>query len=142
MDGAPLYRTEAEIDDVVKRFEECSYTPSEFVHARHLTVAAVYFVRFNEDAAKERMRTGLRKFIEHHGKQGYHVTITEFWLALVARVVAEHSSKSADLVSIANDVFARCSDKNLIHNFYSRERIASAEAKSNHLAPDLNLFAT
>jgi hypothetical protein len=142
MADAPLYHTEAELDDVVKRFEDCSYTPEEFVHARHLTVAAIYFLRFDAEVAKERMRTGLRQFIKDHGKDGYHVTVTEFWLALVARVVAEHSSKSADLVLIANDVVARCSDKNLIHNFYSRERIASAEAKSNHLAPDLNPFAT
>lgn len=141
MAGAPPYRTDAEVEEVVRRFEDCSYTPEEFVHARHLTVAAVYFLRFDADVAKERMRAGLRKFIKHHGKDGYHVTITEFWLALVARVVAGQSAKSADLVAIANDVVARCSDKNLIHDFYSRERIASAEAKSNRLPPDLKPFA-
>src|ERR1700721_3893624 len=31
MSDAPHYRTEEEIEDVVRRFETCSYTPAEFV---------------------------------------------------------------------------------------------------------------
>ncbi len=138
MPDAPHYRTEAEIEDVVRRFENCSYTPEEFVHARHLTVAAWYFATMEFKAAREKMRAGLRQFIAHHGKNGYHVTITEFWLARVEKLVGEQHDAEKGLVPLVNSVVERCSDKNLIYEYYSRERIASAEAKAAWIEPDIN----
>jgi hypothetical protein len=126
MPDAPHYRTEEEIEDVVRRFETCSYTPEEFVHARHLTVAAWCFATLESDAAREKMRTGLRRFIAHHGKNGYHVTITEFW-----------REREEGLVPLVNSVVERFRDKNLIYEFYSRERIASTEAKAARIEPDI-----
>jgi hypothetical protein len=137
MAGAPPYHTQAEIDDVVKRFEDCSYTPSEFVHSRHITVAAVYLVRFKKEVARERMRVGLRKFIEHHGKTGYHVTITEFWLALINREVMVSKKSDESVVSIGKKFVERCHDKDLIHQYYSRDLLSSSEAKAARLEPDL-----
>lgn len=137
MPDAPHYRTEAEIEDLVRRFENCSYTPEEFVHVRHLTVAAWYFATMESKAAREKMRAGLRQFIAHHGKNGYHVTITEFWLERVEKLVAERRDAEKGLVPLVNSVVERCSDKNLIYEFYSRARIASAEAKAAWIEPDI-----
>jgi hypothetical protein len=137
MPDAPHYRTEEEIEDVVRSFESCSYAPEEFVHARHLTVAAWSFATMESEAAREKMRAGLRRFIAHHGKSGYHVTITEFWLERVGNLVAELREGKQGLVPLVNSVVERCSDKNLIYEFYSRERIASAEAKLAWTAPDI-----
>jgi hypothetical protein len=132
-------RTREEIEDVVHRFESCSYTPEEFVHARHLTVAAWCFATMESEAAREKMRAGLRRFIAHHGKNGYHVTLTEFWLERVGKLVTELREGKKGLVPLVNSVVERCSDKNLIYEFYSRERIASVEAKSAWIAPDIKL---
>ena len=137
MPDAPHYRAEEEIEDVVRRFENYSYTPEEFVHARHLTVAAWCFATMESEAAREKMRAGLRRFIAHHGKNGYHVTITEFWLERVGKLVAELREGKEGLVPLVNSVVERCSDKNLIYQFYSRERIASAEAKAKRIEPDI-----
>jgi hypothetical protein len=137
MPDAPHYRTEEEIEDVVRRFETCSYTPEEFVHARHLTVAAWCFATLESDAAREKMRTGLRRFIAHHGKNGYHVTITEFWLERVGKLVAGLREREEGLVPLVNSVVDRFRDKNLIYEFYSRERIASTEAKAARIEPDI-----
>jgi hypothetical protein len=139
MPDAPPYRTKEEIEDVVRRFETCSYTPAEFVHARHLTVAAWCFATMEPEAAREKMRAGLRRFIAHHGKNGYHVTITEFWLDRVGKLVAELREGRDSLVPLVNSVVERCSDKNLIYESYSRERIASAEAKAKAkwIEPDI-----
>ena len=137
MPDALRYRTAEEIEDVVRRFETCSYTPEEFVHARHLTVAAWCFASMESEAAREWMRAGLRRFIAHHGKNGYHVTITEFWLERVGNLVAELREKKEGLVPLVNSVVERCSDKNLIYESYSRERIASAEAKAARIGPDI-----
>jgi hypothetical protein len=137
MPEALHYRTEEEIVDVIHRFETCSYTPEEFVHARHLTVAAWYFATMDSETAREKMRAGLRQFIAHHGKNGYHVTITEFWLNTVRNLVAGLRDGQETLVPLVNSVIASCSDKNLIYEFYSRERIASPAAKAARIEPDI-----
>jgi hypothetical protein len=89
------------------------------------------------EAAREKMRAGLRQFIAHHGKNGYHVTITEFWLERVEKLVAGLRAVEEGLVPLVNSVVERCGDKNLIYEFYSRERIASAEAKAGWIEPDI-----
>jgi len=137
MSDALHYRTDEEIEDVVHRFESCSYTPEEFVHARHLTVAAWCFAIMEPVAARQKMRAGLRRFIAHHGKNGYHVTITEFWLKRVEKLVAGLRERQEGLVPLVNSVVERCSDKNLVYEFYSRERIASPEAKARWIEPDI-----
>jgi hypothetical protein len=83
------------------------------------------------------MRAGLRRFIAHHGRNGYHVTITEFWLDRVEKLVAELRAVDEGLVSLVNSVVEQYSDKNLIYEFYTRERIASAEAKAAWIEPDV-----
>jgi hypothetical protein len=137
MTDAPAYTTDEEIEDVVKRFEECAYSPEEFVHAKHLTVAACYFVRLGPQAAREKMRAGLRKFITHHGKNGFHVTITEFWLQLVERSVRQRRDHHRGAVSIVNEIVERLRDKNLIYEYFSRDRINSANAKAAWIEPDI-----
>ena len=137
MNDALRYRTEEEIEDVVRRFESCSFTPEEFAHVRHLTVTAWYFATMDPEAAREKMRAGLRRFIAHHGKNGYHVTITEFWLETVGNIVSARRNGKNSLVPLVNSVIASCNDTNLIYEFYSRERIASPEAKAARIEPDI-----
>ena len=130
------YRSKAEIEEVVRRFESCDYSTEEFFHARHLTVAAWYFSYFDTGAAEERMRAGLQKFIRHHGKNGCHVTITEFWLRLVKRNLQEVGA-GEDFVARINQVVEGLNDKSLIYNHYSRERLDSPEAKAAWIEADL-----
>ena len=137
MSDAPHYCTEQEIEAVVHRFESCSYTPEEFVHARHLTVAAWCFATMEHAAARQKMLAGLLRFIAHHGKNGYHVTITEFWLEIVGKLAAELREKIEGLVPLVNSVIERYTDKNQVYEFYSRARIASPEAKARWIEPDI-----
>jgi hypothetical protein len=130
------YRTEAEIEEVVQRFESCTYTPEEFFHARHLTVAARYFLTLDTRTAEERMREGLLKFIRHHGKNAYHETITEFWLRQVSHGVRQ-AEPSRDSVAVVNEIVTALSDKNLIYQHYSRALLESADAKAKWVKPDL-----
>src|ERR1700732_2916364 len=130
------YRTEAEIEEVVQRFETCAYTPQEFFHARHLTVATWYFLNLDTRAAQERMRDGLLKFIRHHGKNGYHETITEFWLRLVNHRV-HRAEAGCDSVAVVNETVVALSDKNLIYKHFSRELVESTDARAGWVIPDL-----
>jgi hypothetical protein len=133
------YRSEAEIEEVVRRFESCEYQPEEFIHASHLTVTAWYFLRLESNVAEERIRAGLQRFIRYHGKNGFHVTITEFWLRLVRRTLRE-AQPGADTVSRINKLLDQLNNKNLIYEYYSREQLETLEAKAAWVKPCLNRF--
>lgn len=133
------YGSAAEIEEVARRFESCEYQLEEFVHARHLTVASWYFLHSEATAAEERMRTGLQKFIRLHGKSGYHVTITEFWLRLVKHTLREARANDGEVAEV-NRVVERLNNKALIYEYFSRERVESAEAKAGWLEPDLEML--
>jgi hypothetical protein len=130
------YHSEAEIEEVVRRFESCEYTPEEFVHSRHLTVAAWYFLHLDEVDAEERMRAGLQKFIRHHGKSGYHIIITEFWLRMVKQALRETSSRES-FTSRVNHLIRNLNDKSLIYEYYTQARLAAPDSKASWIEPKL-----
>jgi len=137
MTELPRYSNETEIEEGVSRFERRDYAPEEFFHARHLTVTAWYFLQFDAPVARERMRAGLVKFISHHGRHGFHETITEFWLRMVELQVLMARGAGLNCVATVNDAIARLGDKNLIYSHYSKEKLGSQEAKAKSVATDL-----
>jgi hypothetical protein len=137
MTELPHYTAEAEIEEVVRRFESCEYATEEFFHARHLTVAAWYFLQFDGPVARERMRAGLVKFISHHGRHGFNETITEFWLRMVEDQIRATRGTGRKPVAIVNEIVSRLGDKSVIYLHYSREKLESAEAKAGCVMPDL-----
>ena len=76
------YQSEAEIQNVVRGFEACETGADDFNHPEHLVVAVSYLHAMDREAALERMRAGLLRFLEHHvGDTGkYNEEITVFWI--------------------------------------------------------------
>ena len=130
------YKSDDEIRTLVSAFEACSFHPSEFRHYQHLTVALWYVWHLPPDEATEKMTTGIRRLAETFGKMGYHETITLFWLRIVANFVVERGGKDS-LTATANALIERCSDKDLIQQFYSAELLATDKAKAEWVEPDL-----
>ena len=76
------YQSEAEIQAVVRGFEACETGADDFNHPEHLVVAVCYLHAMDRDAALDRMRAGLLRFLGHHeGDTGkYSEEITVFWI--------------------------------------------------------------
>jgi hypothetical protein len=82
----------------------------------------------------DRMRSSLKRFAAHHGVTGlYHETLTRFWLLQVQ----QRLDRSQCLEQSVRKVREQLNDKNLVFEYYSRERIESKEAKETWLQPDL-----
>jgi|SRR5579864_3437922 hypothetical protein len=130
------YRCENEIREVVEKFETCGYAAEEFTHARHLTVACWYLSTLPPEAALVRMRDGLLRFTAHHGKHGYHETLTRFWMLLLEGFLAGQPS-TAPIMDRVNCAVEHVEHKEIVFEYYSRERVASETAKREWVEPDL-----
>ena len=132
------FRSDAEIELLVRRFEDCTIAPAEFTHRAHLAVALWYLAHAPQDAAATLMRAGLLRFIAHNGvaPQKYNETITLFWLKLVAHFL-DQADGDRPLPELANELLARFGDAQLLFEHYSRELIQTDAARSAWVEPDL-----
>ncbi len=135
------YENTDEIQEVVRRFETCTFDAGEFRHREHLTVILWYISQFSAAEATARMREGLYKFLDHHNvdRRKYHETITLFWVKRV-KALLDEAGKEHSLAEIANEVVKVCHDANLIDAYYSRALLASTAAREGWVEPDLQLF--
>jgi hypothetical protein len=130
------YKSDEEIRSLVSGFEACSFHPSEFRHHQHLAVVLWYIANLPYADASEKMKRGIQRLAALYGKTGYHETITEFWLRAVRGFLPE-GERSESVATLANQIIEKYADKNLILNYYSPELLASPEAKSVWVEPDL-----
>jgi hypothetical protein len=132
------YPDEEALRNVVEQFEHCTYALAEFTHARHLTVACWYVRTLSPEDALSRMRTHLQKFSAHHGKQGYHETITRFWIELLNAFLAGQPPNTS-FVSKVNNALQYYGNKDVLYSYYTRERVMSEAARREWVEPDLTV---
>ena len=98
--------SEHEIESVVRGFETCATAANEFKHKHHLVVAVWYVHNLGREAALERMREGLMRFIAHHhvDPKKYSEDITRTWIERIADRMDEVAN--ASVVEKCNRVLA------------------------------------
>lgn len=107
------YQDEQEIDAVVAGFEKCTTGKGEFTHLGHLTVAVYYLRNSSPDQAFEKMRSGLFRFLEHHGGRAkYNEQLTLSWLTLIQSVI-EQMDPNLSLLAVTNAVLERLGDSRI-----------------------------
>ena len=79
----------AEIKQLVAAFEQATLPRPEWTHRAHLTVAAWYLAKQPVALARPLIRGGIRKLnaalgIVSDADHGYHETITQFYVGLIA----------------------------------------------------------
>ena len=101
------YQSEAEIENVVRGFEACETGADDFKHPDHLVVAVWYLHAMGREAALDRMRAGLLRFLEHHvGDTGkYSEVITVFWIDKIDEKLNE-LGPDVSLVEKCNTILA------------------------------------
>lgn len=124
------FQTEQEIWELVTKFERCELPLAAFDHALHLAVGMAYLSVAPFDGALARMRASLERFSAHHGKMGYHETITRFWLMKLAEV------PGATLPERATAATTALANKDLIFAHYGREVLMGEKARREWVAPD------
>ncbi len=140
-----IYKTDEEVNLLLKAFEERTLSKAEWTHAAHLVVGLYYCYHNPLGVAKNLMSDGIYWLNDTHGTantetSGYHETITVFWLRTVVNYL-EKTGRQHGLAVLANGLIAFCSDPKLPLKYYSRERLFSVEARLNYVEPDLEDFS-
>jgi len=133
------YKTETNIADVVRTFEDATVSRDAWKHAEHLTVALHYLTLHDLETATKKMRIGLFKLLGAFGvdltkEMPYHETLTVFWMRTVADFNASKNGES--LLDKANELVEKY-DKNYPLRFYSREYLFSDKARTEFVEADL-----
>lgn len=83
--------SEHDIEKVVRGFETCETAAGEFKHKDHLVVAVWYVHNLGREAALDRMREGLLRFLGHHqvDPKKYSEETTRLWIERVAQRLDE-----------------------------------------------------
>jgi hypothetical protein len=120
---------------LVESFEAATLPAGRFHHREHLRVALCYLSRESETDATRRMRAGLKRLLAQHRIDGYHETLTVFWMKLLAaRLAATDSARP--LNDRIEDVIRWCRDEQPVARYYTPEALASSHAKHTWTPPD------
>jgi hypothetical protein len=141
-------------DEFLTAFEECELSRKDWTHEAHVRMAWLYVQRIESDAdVFDRIRSGIKKLNETflrrqmascirlpgkkpdpRGLDGYHETITVAFVTVIASRIVQDEDFTT--FSARNpDLFDRKFPALLKH--YTPERLYSAPAKMEFLAPDL-----
>jgi hypothetical protein len=132
--GPPLDLSE--VTRLVTAFDDDSVALDGFHHRQHLIVAAHAAATRSPDAALGHVRRGLLALLARHGKDGYHETVTAFWMrALHVRLLLQPAEWS--LEQRLGDAVAWAEATRPLEAHYSRERLADPAARQTFVEPDL-----
>ena len=133
--------TDAELDDLVRRFNACAVPRTEWTHQAHLAVGLWHVSQYKRKDALQRLRAGIARLNESNGvvnsaTGGYHETVTRAYVALLSDFAARHADKTAAerVRALLEDPL---SDKKALLRFYSRPVLESSAARLDWVEPDL-----
>ena len=136
--------TDAELEDLVKRFAERSLPKREWTHTAHLAIGMWHASRYDRDEALARLRLGISRLNESHGTAnsatgGYHETVTRAYVHLLSAFAVRHGDQTVAerVTALLADPLA---DKQALLHFYSRMRLDSVEARLGWAEPDVAPF--
>jgi hypothetical protein len=133
--------TDAELDDLARRFDALTLSKPEWTHTAHLAVGLWFVSRYGPEDALARLRVGIRRLNEIHGTNnsatsGYHETVTRAYVQLLA---AHADRYGDDLVGqrFAYLLTSQVADKQVLLRYYSRPLLESVAARLGWVEPDI-----
>ena len=102
-----------------------------------MRLAYVYLAELDVEAAVQRMRESLLRFIEHHGipRSKFHETLTRAWVLAVRHFMNKSSSASASGFIAGHPELL---DSRIMLTHYSAGVLFSEDARGAFVEPDLD----
>lgn len=135
-----FFQTGEEIEALVTAFREKTLPEKQWTHQAHLVVGLWHLKQFDLDDATCRVKSGIVSYNlslggQNTGANGYHETMTLFWMDVLHFFVTTNAELS--LVDTCNQFLeSRLADKTLPFEFYHKETILSPRARARAVQPD------
>ena len=131
----------SETERLVAIFQDRTLPKAAWTHEVHLRVGLWHLLHYPPQIALDRLREEITRLNEAHGtantdRGGYHETITRFYVAIIARFIAE-CDRSLPLDDLAEALIAQCGHRDLPLRYYTRARLDSIPARRGWVEPDL-----
>lgn len=120
-------------------FEALAFDPDQFDHETHVYIARELVLDAGQEEAAIRFARTLKALTANLGAPGkYHATITRFYVLSIAERCRHSPGADWDSFKALNpDLF----DGSLLRRSYSKDRLASDEARRFFVLPDKGLAA-
>jgi hypothetical protein len=129
------FATDDEVVEMVAGFESCEWPYPRWTHRAHLGVALCYLQKYSFEVALARVRHHIPIYNRTCGDPlGYHDTITVLFMRKVHRYLRDHPG-DLSLAAAIEELTATC-DIQWPLQYYSPERLWSAEARAGWIEPD------
>jgi hypothetical protein len=126
---------------LVGEFTSWTLPKEKWTHEAHLIVAIWYCKTYDLPKALDLLRYQIKTYNISVGTpnsetQGYHETLTRFWLLIAANFVKLNETKTFEETAVAF-VNSDWASRNLAFDYYSKETLFSFEARKDWVEPDL-----
>jgi hypothetical protein len=137
-----MLHTDEALDLFLQAFASGTFPRARWNHAAHVTVAGCYLQMYPQPEATRRIRAGIRHYNECQGiantpDSGYHETLTLFWIATAAHLLAQCSPELSRAEKVRQLVEALAPRRDLFREYYSFDVVGSRQARREWVAPDL-----
>jgi hypothetical protein len=134
------------LDDLIAGFQSCTLPHDAWTHLAHLRVGAWHVHHLGAEEALATLRAGICRLNDSHGTinsahSGYHETITAAYVRLIDIFLSTFDAGVPFDERLAALVASPLSDRSILLRYWTRERLMSAEARTEWLAPDLQPIA-
>lgn len=129
------------LEKLVWDFNSTNLPKEKWTHEAHLIVAIWFCKTYELPKALNLLRYHIKTYnisvgTANSDSQGYHETLTRFWLLIAANFVKLNETKTFEETAEAF-VNSDWASRNLAFDYYSKETLFSVEARKDWVGPDL-----
>lgn len=133
-------KTLAEIQLLLRDFNNQSIAKKSWTHEAHLIVALLYLKQYDYYDAICRLRSGIillnkQHDTSNHAQGGYHETLTIFWVTVVDFYVKKIPALT-DIEIVNSFLASPLANKSLPFLFYEREKVLSSYCRAFFVDPE------
>jgi hypothetical protein len=134
---SPLPAETPAFDDLM---QQVMASADRFGHRQHIHLTWLAVRRYGTAAASAVVSDGIQQTARYAGApQKYNATVSRAWVELVGHHTTEPGTEAADFAAFA-DHHTALLDKRLLTRFYRPATLASAQARTGWIEPDLRPF--
>lgn len=134
----PGSMTSAEVEGLLRAFEDGSWPYDQWHHAQHLAIATCYLRRHPREEAARRMILGVMNYNKARvpGAPPCHVSLTLSWITILAFHL-KRLDRGQDLGELAGEVLREFGSDPLLGAHYTKDQLFTRGGTRSWLGPDL-----